>query len=232
MERMALVGSCTEESCELGRVGELVDDSHGAQSGLLLDLAKEPLLEAFVRVDPPGRNLGRAGVIEDEELPSACDIADDTLADQGSQEVSAAPPDLSIGPDREPVTADARSGLFAAPGDVMPPFVGERLEQLRLNEVAAVHMAWLALPRMLCDPEHAHDLGLEASLFADLTHGRFLDRLSVVDPAAGNDGRELRPGGNVEDEELVGAGDRVFASDVDDDVRPGDQWLSARSLAL
>jgi hypothetical protein len=93
-------------------------------------------------------------------------------------------------------------------------------------------MAGLALARMFRDPDHSHNPCLEARLLAGFPHGRFLDRLAAVDPAAGHDSRELRPAVDVEDEKLVGACDRVFASDVDDDVRAGGQWFSARILAL
>jgi hypothetical protein len=172
-------------------------------------------------------------VLEDKELSLARDVGDDPLADHGGKELPAAPPDLSLGADREPVAADACSP-FAVCRDVVPPLIRQALDGPRVHEVAPVPAVGIGVPGNVClrSPEHAHNLCFDAGFFARLAYRRFLDRLALVDSAARYESRELGLVGGVVDEKLVGAGSRVLAGDVDDDVRSSDQLFPARILAL
>ena len=83
--------------------------------------------------------------------------------------------------------------------DRVLPLVRQAPEGRRLHEVAPVHAVGIGVPGnvCLCDPEHAHDLSFDAGFLARLPSGCVLDRLAVVDPTTGDNGRELRLGGVV-----------------------------------
>jgi len=74
-----------------------------------------------------------------------------------------------------------------------------------------------APPRRLPDPELPHDLDVEAGLLEQHADGRFSRRLVRLERPARDDRGERRLVGEVEDEQLVGARQRLLPSDVDDD---------------
>jgi hypothetical protein len=152
-------------------------------------------------------------VVEDEELATAGDIADDSLADEGVGEVAPLAPEVEVRADREP----AKGATVVLPG------VGKWSCRLDLDVVAG---------RICCRAELPNEANVDACFFLHLSDGCFGDGLTLLDPASGHDGRVLRHSGDVEHEELVGTRLRMFARDVGGDGRAGSQLCSARIFAL
>ena len=146
--------------------------------------------------------------------------------------MAAVPPDLGVRLHREPVAANQGPGFLPVTGDVVLPFVGQALDRRRLHEVAVVDMVRFAQSGVLGHSERAQNSDVDPGFLSRFAHRGVLDRLAPVDAAAWHNGGELGLVGNVEDEELVGAGLRVLTGDVDDDVGPNGQLCCARIFAL
>ena len=168
---MALVCAGPEEVFELLPVGQGADDLDLVHAGLLLDLAAERPLEVLVSVDAPGRNLrrhlGHALVVEDEELATPRDIADDPLAYQRADEVASPAPELEVGADRHPAKRAA----------VVLPRLRKPLRGSHLDVVAG----GIVRHAELADEEH-----VDARFLLDLADGRLGDGLTFLDPASGH----------------------------------------------
>ena len=98
---------------------------------------------------------------------------------------------------------------------------------------------WLLVPkvriasaRLLENAELADELHVETRLLEQLALHRVLDCLARLDAAAGHDSGVVRLLDGVEDEKLVGPGDRMLPGDVDDDSGPDDQCDFAAHLRL
>jgi hypothetical protein len=175
------------------------------------------LLERLVVVDPAGRSLEHAAMLEDEQLAPARDVRHDAPAHERVDELAAQPPDLGVGTHGNPAAVNRPVLADVLPGRRQPR------RGLQLDIVA---------DRILADPDHADELGLDPGFLHHLPDRCLRDRLALLDPAAGDDRAELGVAREVEDEQLVEAGDRVLAGDVRGDGRARSQDCWARILAL
>jgi hypothetical protein len=86
--------------------------------------------------------------------------------------------------------------------------------------------------RLREDTELPDELYFEPRLLEELALHRVLDRLSGLDSTTGHDSGVGGLVDGVEDEQLVGPGDRLLTRDVGDDSGPDDQLDWARIFAL
>jgi hypothetical protein len=168
-------------------------------------------------VDPAGRHLRRhlrhASVVEDEQLVAAavlpCHVRHYALADERVEERAMGRPERQVGANRLPAHRDAF---------VLPLLRG--LDRgLGVQELALMQEARLEPAGLLGVADFAHDRDpFEACLLLYLSGSRLLRCLARLDSACrAVQARELRV---LEDQELIGSGERMFARDVDDDAWP------------
>ena len=156
-------------------------------------------------------------MVEDQELTAPRHVRDDALADEGVDEGAVLPVHACVGRERHPTAVEDVAVDLVIPGG------GRRARRRRLEEVVLVPHAGNAPARLRLSAELAYDLHLEPGLLAQLANGSLGGGLSRLQPPAGHDRGERRLVGQVEDEQLVGARQRLLARDVDDDSRPSVQ---------
>jgi hypothetical protein len=98
--------------------------------------------------------------------------------------------------------------------------------------MALVPEVRVAAARLSENAELSDELHVETRFLEELTLQRVLDGLAGLDTASRHNSRVVGLVYGVEDEQLVGPGDRVLPCDVGDDSGPDDQLDWARIFAL
>jgi len=232
MEDMRLVCAAPVEALEGFRISELLDHPYIYEACFLLDLPHDPVFQALVCVDSSAGQLGQALVVKDEELGAASHEGDDALAQESIQKGAAvAAVNGHAREDGHPATAHETAFDLVLLDEVLP-FVLGRACGNRVDEVALVPKIRVSPAGLPDDAELPDELHLKARLLEELALQCVLDGLGLLDPASRHDLGVFGLVDDVEDEELVGPGFRVFPGDVDDDSRTDDQCGWPRIFAL
>lgn len=218
VEDMCLMCSAPVKALEFLCICELLDNPHFRKTCLLLDLTHDPFCQSFMCVDPSTGQLGQALKVEDKKVGAPGHEGDDALAQERIEErAPVAAVNRHAREDRHPAAAH-KTALDLVLLDEVLPFVLGRPRGHRLNEMTFVAEIGISAARLPENTELPHELHVEPRLFDELALHGVLDGLARLDAASRHDAGVIRLVDGVEDEQLVGPGDRLLASDVDDDA--------------
>jgi hypothetical protein len=228
VQDMCLMCSATVKALEFLCICELLDKPHFRKTCFLLDLTHDPLCQAFMRIDPATGQLGQALKVEHEKVGAPSHEGDDAFAQERIQKrAPVAAVNRHAREDGHPAAAHKTALDLVLLDEVLPLVLG-RLRGHRLNEMAFVAEIRISATRLPENTELPHELHVEPRLFEELALHGVLDGLAGLDAAARHDSGVVGLVDGIEDEQLVGPGDRMLAGDVNDDSRADRQRCRLR----